>query len=516
MAYFRPSMVMSINTDLPQARGEGIGMRGEALGSDGDDKSKDENPRQLILFGVNLSGLSPVVQYMVLAGGLILFMVLYGYYQELVIYGWFQRKLSMFSTFLHFLGCFLFSLLQRKISARPSEAPNSRTNSALLPIDSAGHTNPYFGVVTLGTAPPRTAILYYILLIMVRTSSQGFSNLSMTQINYPAKVLFKSATPVVTMIIGLAWFKKSYPARDYAVVFLLILGLYIFITGDVDATNTPTGTHLGVFYVTLSLFGSAAIPMIQEHCMVVYNASIEDLLYHCFLGSALLSFACSVATGEMTQGLLFLIRAGSIHAWVLMIALSMFGFAGTNFSAGLTLQYGSLVNGITNTFRKGVTLGLSFLLFPERNILTHQKLLGTAIFFGGLLVRIFHKSEPKVVATKKDLYLDVEADGRGGRGERGERGEREKSPSLSAHTAYYELGSTDFGNIMPVRPATFAEDEVREVGRSERDEVATDVGTDVACSTNKIAFQAMRLGENCDDMMDIGGEFSKSTVVAVK
>jgi hypothetical protein len=335
----------------------------------------------------------------------------------------------------------------------------------------------------------------------------------MTQINYPAKVLFKSATPVVTMIIGLAWFKKSYPVRDYAVVFLLIVGLYIFITGDVDATNSPAGTHLGIFYVSLSLFGSAAIPMIQEHCMVAYHASIEDMLYHCFLGSTLLSFGMSLATGEMTAGFMFLVRSGSVHAWVLMIALSMFGFAGTNFSAGLTLQYGSLVNGITNTFRKGVTLGLSFLLFPERNVLTNQKLIGACIFFGGLVVRIFSKSDaPKAVKKEKEKelyahepYLDVEAD------------QQHDKKSPSAHTAYYSPHTHSTDSILTPQVHS-------PLSRGSSDDGGgIDVGTDVdALSPSSVALQAMRLGENCDDMMDIGGEIrgefakSKDKIVSVK
>ena len=53
------------------------------------------------------------MQYLVLAGGLMFFMCLFGYYQELVIvYSRFKRKLSLFSTFLHFLGCSFFAQLQ--------------------------------------------------------------------------------------------------------------------------------------------------------------------------------------------------------------------------------------------------------------------------------------------------------------------------------------------------------------------------------------------------------------------
>ena len=76
-------------------------------------------------------------------------------------------------------------------------------------------------------------------------------------------MLFKSANPIITMLIGLCWFRKSYPSRDYIVVLLLVLGLYVFMNGDAKAS--PQGTGYGIFLVTLSMFGSAGVPMVQEH-----------------------------------------------------------------------------------------------------------------------------------------------------------------------------------------------------------------------------------------------------------
>mmetsp|Transcript_46478 Transcript_46478/g.92065 ORF Transcript_46478/g.92065 Transcript_46478/m.92065 type:complete len:566 (-) Transcript_46478:10-1707(-) len=437
MAYYRPSM---LSASLSEQNGNANISKPDRESVE--DKSKEEKP--LTLFSIDLSGLSPTVQYILLASGLILFMCLYGYYQELVIYGWFDRKLSIFSTFLHFLGCFSFAQIQRYLSK--SSKPS--TGSTGCAIQASGYS--YIPVFSLGTAPPRVAIFYYVLLILVRTGAQGMSNLSMTQINYPAKVLFKSASPIVTMIIGIFWFRKSYPVRDYIVVALLVFGLYVFITGD--HSSSPESTRLGIFYVTVSLFGSAGIPMIQEHCMVTYNSSIEDLLYHTFMGSAIASFLMSCITGEFVQGVMFLVRTGSLHAWFIMFAFTIFGFVGTNFSAALTLQYGSLVNGITNTFRKALTLGLSFFLFPERNIMTHQKLLGSLIFFCGLLVRIFSK-EKKEGKSHKDHSDKKEIDVESGvlRAERSiiDTHTDARTPSLSIHTAYYgNNGSTDFGQIL--------------------------------------------------------------------
>jgi hypothetical protein len=49
--------------------------------------------------------------------------------------------------------------------------------------------------------------------------------------------------PVITMLIGLVWFRKRYPVRDYIVVALLVLGLYVFMNGDAKASPKGISSH---------------------------------------------------------------------------------------------------------------------------------------------------------------------------------------------------------------------------------------------------------------------------------
>ena len=308
---------------------------------------------------------------MILSSGLLFFMCLYGYFQELVIYGWFDRQLSIFSTFLHFAGCSVFAQIFRKIS-QGTAGPlallegHGENGSGAGPDDNRQQKEKdreRSGWLSLGTAPRHVAIGYYTLLVLLKTATQGLANMSMARINYPAKVLFKSANPVITMFIGITWFRKTYPRRDYIVVVLLMLGLYVFINGD--ATASPQGTGLGIALVTLSMFGAASVPMVQEHVMIRYNAAVEDLLYIQYIGSMAVSFVLSIVSGELLSGLSFLYTKGDVHTWLVFAAFCSFGFCGATFSTMITSRFGSLVNGITNTARKAVTLTLSFALFPE-------------------------------------------------------------------------------------------------------------------------------------------------------
>lgn len=58
-----------------------------------------------LFLGLDISGYKDHVQFWILFASLMLFMCLYGLFQEMVIYDWFQRKLGVFTAALHFLGC---------------------------------------------------------------------------------------------------------------------------------------------------------------------------------------------------------------------------------------------------------------------------------------------------------------------------------------------------------------------------------------------------------------------------
>jgi hypothetical protein len=364
---------------------------------DDDDNSKH---KPIAIFGYDITRCNVMIQYFILAGGLLVFMCMYGYFQELVQYGWFDRKLSIFSTFLHFACCSVFAEMQRQyMYSMHGDAEHDRADSAQGKLRRGG-------ILTMGTASSRVALGYYFLLVCMKTLTQGFTNLAMTQINYPAKTLFKSANPIITMLIGIVWFRKTYPVRDYLVVLLLVIGLYLFINGDSSNANAmPSCTSLGIFYITVGMFGAASIPMIQEHCMLSYNATVEELLYHSFVGSTLMAFVLSVITGEFFAGVSFLLSRGDGGTWCIFVAFCTVGFIGANFGTSLTQRFGSLVNGITNTARKAVTLALSFLLFPERNHLTSNHILGAVVFFSGLVLRSFMKDKAHKTSGPSKLAL---------------------------------------------------------------------------------------------------------------
>jgi len=348
--------------------------------------------RPVSVFGFDISKFSPTVQFACLGGGYFFFTYCYSVLQRRVIYDIFERKESSFATFVHFLGSFICIHLIVTTSCKNAKIDNqivagSSGNQGNGPLISDTYKRTF---MYMGSAPPLKAFGYYSLLIFLKVTAQSCGNLAMQHLNYTAKLLCKSMKPVVTVLIGTFWFRKSYPLHDYIAVILLVIGIYTFIDGDMR--KSPTGTSFGIILVTISMFTSAGTPMVKEHVLDKFNPTIEELLYWEYLGCAVTSFVYSIICGELQSGVHVLLNnRQNFFVWISMAGFCTFTIFGALFSSAIISRFGSLVNGVTVTSRKAMTLAL-FMIFANGPY-TWYHILGAATFFLGLSIRLYCNKE---------------------------------------------------------------------------------------------------------------------------
>jgi adenosine 3'-phospho 5'-phosphosulfate transporter B3 len=337
----------------------------------------------LHFYGLDLTTRSETLQFVVLAAAYLTFMVLYGYSQEIVVYQWFKRTQSLFTTLLYFFGMSACTLTEKALVWGSKG-------------DSVGRRTPW---------------MYHFIMSVCKVAAQILSNMSMTEINYPAKTLFKSAMPCATIFIGTFILRKKYPVRDYIVVMLLVIGIYIFISGN---SKQPEASSYGIFLVVTSLIMAAAIPMFQEHCMHSYHSDPKEMVFYSSIGGCLLCILITAMTGDLGRGIFFVLYGdGTIedHSVNPFIAICLFGttaFLGAQCSANLTRHFGALSTGILSTTRKILTLVLSFALFPERNILRIQHVFGLIVFFSGICLRVFGQASKRTHNVVSETITDEE------------------------------------------------------------------------------------------------------------
>jgi adenosine 3'-phospho 5'-phosphosulfate transporter B3 len=305
------------------------------------------------VIGVEIGWMSPVLQYLYCATGVMLFLVLYGVLQEHVVMNKFKRNLGWFVTFLQLGGYGVFAALLDSIVG-------SHKKEGKIPM------------------------YMYLILGILQVFMQGFTNLSMHYLNYPAKTMFKSSRVIMTMIFGVAFMGKSYRVIEYAVGACIVIGLTLFVVAD--AETSPEFSISGLVLILLALIADAAILNLQDYCLVRYQVTHDELIYYSFTIAAVGAFFMSFLSGELKDGVEFLGTSGTLQVFLLFVAFTLFGFMGMSCLAALTKRFGALKSAVTSTVRKGATLLVSYLIFPDGKSFTVLHFCGTAVFLSGLFL----------------------------------------------------------------------------------------------------------------------------------
>ena len=143
--------------------------------------------------------------------------------------------------------------------------------------------------------------------------------------------------------------------------------------------------------ICIALAADGAILNLQDHCLKRHNASHDELIYYSYTGAAVLVFLMNVYTGEFVEGCSYLQQNGSLDIFLLFMAFSAAGFLGVSCVAALTKRFGAITSAITSTVRKGLTLALSYVFYPEDKSLTIWHIFGSGIFMWGLFMRSIDK-----------------------------------------------------------------------------------------------------------------------------
>merc|ERR1740124_1164090 len=191
---------------------------------------------ELILFGIDFSHLSISAQFTICASGVFTFSLIYAFLQELIQIHIAGRKLTFFLAACQFAGhtfcSFVFSMLRSK---------RVKSNIHNISHDAVMDT---CKTPIKGKSRSKGPIFLYIFLSIIRAADLGLTNLSMRYLNYPAKTLIKSSRVIFTMAFGSIFGRKCYTKSDYAMVYMLVISLCIFLHSD--ATTTAVFHPMGV------------------------------------------------------------------------------------------------------------------------------------------------------------------------------------------------------------------------------------------------------------------------------
>lgn len=79
------------------------------------------------------------------------------------------------------------------------------------------------------TQKDKTSHVFYFCSAFSYLTAMVASNRSLQHVSYPTQVIAKSCKPIPVMIIGVLYARKRYPLLKYLFVFLIVLGVGIFM-----------------------------------------------------------------------------------------------------------------------------------------------------------------------------------------------------------------------------------------------------------------------------------------------
>lgn len=231
---------------------------------------------------------------------------------------------------------------------------------------------------------------------------------------FPIQVLAKSCKPVPVMLMG-AVMGKRYPAKKYINVFMIVLGVALFMGGgesttkkhptagggsSSSSTNTTSEQIIGALLLFISLCFDGGTGAYEDKLMSVHSVQPFDLMYNIQLGKTILAGV----------GLLVL---NQIHIFVqmcqdmgfLLVALGLSGALGQVFIFVTIAKFGALTCSIIGLARKVTTLVASIYFYGHH--LTTIQSSGLLLSIAAMVMNFWGKTKKPAHGSTNTDHSDT-------------------------------------------------------------------------------------------------------------
>mmetsp|Transcript_37076 Transcript_37076/g.56964 ORF Transcript_37076/g.56964 Transcript_37076/m.56964 type:complete len:373 (+) Transcript_37076:56-1174(+) len=238
----------------------------------------------------------------------------------------------------------------------------------------------------------------YPLLTLCLMASSAFSNQALNYINFPMKVVFRSSKLIPTMIVASILNKKVFSSVEYLCAFSVCSGLILFAAAD--WTLSPSYNPIGLALLFISVCADAIVPNAQERLFGMGATRLEVTFY-----SNALTLICMTTTTYLSGDLVGIIS----HAYrdqslaFFMATYTAVAYVAISCHMCVVKRFGGVAAVFLATFRKALTLVLSFTMFPKA--FSWMYVIGALLVLGALLLQSLYKIQMKQAQMLKNDKL---------------------------------------------------------------------------------------------------------------
>jgi len=262
------------------------------------------------------------------------------------------------------LGLFVFYVLHDYLQERSFSNPRFEFGWVMTFIELTVYS---FSSVALEGAnyregPSRKVLSWFFGLTVVLGVSQGSGSASLNFVTMPVKVAFKSCKLIPTMLFGFLLTGRLYSSFDYIAALFMCASL-IFLTIAEHSDHEHKAEFSGILLLLVSIFTDALSINFQEKIMVWMKVPTKDMLFWTNGASAILLLFFTIVNGELIAAGWLFIEEPSCFFWVVLQALA--GYMGLRCYLRIIKRAGAAMAVVTTSFRKILTITLSFVAFKK-------------------------------------------------------------------------------------------------------------------------------------------------------
>lgn len=307
-----------------------------------------------------------VLQFLILALGIIIFYVLYGYTQEWIYTNPLFKSFGWFLTGIQFVYYAIFAILEQSIYKLLNSQEKMEKRQKPIKV--------------------------YALIAFLFVATMGCSNTALAYLNFPTQVIFKCCKLIPVMLAGVLIQNKRYGYLDFLAAALMTIGLIFFILADVSVT--PNFDYTGVALISLALAADAAIGNVQERTMKKLNApNLEMILYSYAFGSIYIFIGLQIFGGILEP---LKVSFSNPEIFTTSLIFSLSGYVGLQFVLEMIRFFGAFTTVAVTTGRKALTIIISFLLFEKPFVM--QYLWSGLIVIAGIFLNVYSRNRSKLSA----------------------------------------------------------------------------------------------------------------------
>ena len=203
------------------------------------------------------------------------------------------------------------------------------------------------------------------------------------------------------MIIATIINRRTFSSMEYVCAAAVSAGLVMFAAADWKLT--PSFNPIGIVFVSLSVVADAVLPNAQERLFRLGSSRLEVTFYTNFF--TLVAMTCvTLVTGDLVGIIRHAMSDRTLAIFMVVFTAISYGAISTYMH--IVKRFGGVAAVLLATARKGMTLVLSFLLFPK--VFSWYYVAGAILVLGGLLLISLIKNKQRTKALSNVAPTDIE------------------------------------------------------------------------------------------------------------